>query len=199
MENERRAAQVRCDLNPQHAAYEADALPAELPRQLSWPGCSTRQGQPVTYRGSSAGRAAVQDKGNQSPTEAAQLAGLQYKTRATSHLPRQLSWLGCSTRQGQPVTYRGSSAGWAAVQDKGNQSPTEAAQLAGLQYKTRATSHLPRQLSWLGCSTRQGQPVTYRGSSAGWAAVQDKGNQSPTEAAQLAGLQYKTRATSHLT
>ena len=34
MKNEKRAAQV--GWNPQHAAYDADALPTELPRQLSW-------------------------------------------------------------------------------------------------------------------------------------------------------------------
>ena len=49
--NEKRAAQVgfkpttycirgrlRWDSNPRHTAYEADALPTELPRQLSWLG-----------------------------------------------------------------------------------------------------------------------------------------------------------------
>ena len=36
MENEKEL--LRWDLNPQHTAYEADALPTELPRQLSWLG-----------------------------------------------------------------------------------------------------------------------------------------------------------------
>ena len=40
MENEKRAAQVRVrwDSNPWHTACEADALPTEIPRQLSWLG-----------------------------------------------------------------------------------------------------------------------------------------------------------------
>ena len=36
MENEKRAAQV--DSNQRHTAHETDALPTELPRQLSWLG-----------------------------------------------------------------------------------------------------------------------------------------------------------------
>ena len=49
MENERKKL-LRWDSNPQHDAYEANALPTELPRQLSWLGRIT----------------AIQDKGNQS-------------------------------------------------------------------------------------------------------------------------------------
>ena len=41
---------LRWDSNPRHTAYEADALPTELPRQLSWLGQIK----------------AVQGKGNQS-------------------------------------------------------------------------------------------------------------------------------------
>ena len=48
MENEERAAQV--GFKPTTYSYEADALPTELPRQLSWLGRIN----------------AVQDKGNQS-------------------------------------------------------------------------------------------------------------------------------------
>ena len=36
MKNEEEKELLRWDSKPQHTAYEADALPTELPRQLSW-------------------------------------------------------------------------------------------------------------------------------------------------------------------
>ena len=38
MENEEKKELLRWDSNPRHTAYEAVALPTEIPRQLSWLG-----------------------------------------------------------------------------------------------------------------------------------------------------------------